>query len=236
MFSGEQREFYWACASLLYLGETARARSFLFAFVVVFTLGQHTKEEARANHVAARDLFIALSIDMVFTLPFSLFIIHVIAPKLIASMAIAEDHMKSLTARFSMSERPSSLPNDLARDGNSTPNISPLWEADSERGSRASAGTAPPSNESCAGRWTQSFDHETGRVYYFDSFTGRSQWEPPPDFEGVWQEVTDEQGQTYYHNTQTGETSWHRPSVSATDRASLSQLDTTDRSRDRTLE
>ena len=165
-----------------YSRESARARSFLFAVVVVFTLVKHTKEDARANHVAARDLFIALSIDMVFTLPVSLFFIHVIMPKLIAALAVAEDQMKSLTMRLSMSARPSSLANDLVMEGSGTPNMSPLWENDSERGSEARppSDSLRPSDETRASsRWTQSVDHATGLIYYFDSQTGRSQWEPP---------------------------------------------------------
>ncbi|XP_051753039.1 WW domain-binding protein 4 isoform X1 [Ctenopharyngodon idella] len=69
---------------------------------------------------------------------------------------------------------------------------------------------------------------DAGQVYYYNTFTGESQWEKPDGFvgeisssavghtqqdssDGAWMEAVSPDGYMYYYNTETGESSWEKP-------------------------
>ena len=66
--------------------------------------------------------------------------------------------------------------------------------------------------------WSAFYDDE-GRLYYHNSETGESSWEPPeegfhpppPPSNASWVAYQDDEGRTYYFNTETEETQWEKP-------------------------
>lgn len=70
------------------------------------------------------------------------------------------------------------------------------------------------------GLWSE-FADPAGRSYFYNSQTGTTQWEAPPEFSeppaavprviGPWTEFTDPTGKLYYHNAETNTTQWEAP-------------------------
>eukprot|EP00937_MAST-01D_sp_MAST-1D-sp2_P005032 g5032.t1 len=70
--------------------------------------------------------------------------------------------------------------------------------------------------------WTEHVDDATGDVYYYNTRTQETSWDPPPagadddadeeEDDDEWEEYLDEDsGEIYYSNRRTGETSWDVP-------------------------
>jgi hypothetical protein len=65
-----------------------------------------------------------------------------------------------------------------------------------------------------AGEWYEHSDASSGRVYYANSRTGETSWEPPKGAGryGDWIENTDPtSGRVYYSNAVTQQTTWDVP-------------------------
>mmetsp|Transcript_150694 Transcript_150694/g.288725 ORF Transcript_150694/g.288725 Transcript_150694/m.288725 type:complete len:209 (+) Transcript_150694:88-714(+) len=70
------------------------------------------------------------------------------------------------------------------------------------------------------GLWSE-FADPAGRSYFYNSQTGATQWEAPPEFSapppsvprvsGPWTEFADPTGKLYYHNAETNTTQWEAP-------------------------
>ncbi|OWZ15757.1 hypothetical protein PHMEG_00010537 [Phytophthora megakarya] len=61
--------------------------------------------------------------------------------------------------------------------------------------------------------WEMRHDEASGQVYYWNSITGETSWDPPPNGSVVhpWTQTFDEEGRIYYLNTETMETRWTPP-------------------------
>eukprot|EP00939_MAST-03C_sp_MAST-3C-sp1_P002279 g2279.t1 len=63
-------------------------------------------------------------------------------------------------------------------------------------------------------RWETCIDAESGRVYYYDTLSGKSQWRRPSSFVAdiLWEEAFDRpSGNRYFVNLSNGDTQWDRP-------------------------
>ncbi|EUB59451.1 Signal recognition particle protein [Echinococcus granulosus] len=69
-----------------------------------------------------------------------------------------------------------------------------------------------PDTEGLPPQWERRTDPSTGRIYYVDHLTKRTQWEKPQPLPSGWERRLDQNNRVYYvdHNTRT--TTWHPPS------------------------
>lgn len=82
----------------------------------------------------------------------------------------------------------------------------------------------PPSNDQIndilPNGWSKEVD-EYGQVYYYNSTTGESSWEPPVQMNqkhhGPWVQHTDSNGREYWVHNITGRSVWELPSLNDED-------------------
>ncbi|CDI97827.1 NEDD4 E3 ubiquitin protein ligase WWP1 [Echinococcus multilocularis] len=69
-----------------------------------------------------------------------------------------------------------------------------------------------PDTEGLPPQWERRTDPSTGRIYYVDHLTKKTQWEKPQPLPSGWERRLDQNNRVYYvdHNTRT--TTWHPPS------------------------